>query len=136
VDKRRVATAFAKYLVNPVASAAVAAGLSRSVAILETTGRKTGEPRRTPVTNGLQGDVFWIVSEHGRRSAYVRNLMANPRVKVKVRGRWRDGTAHVLPDDDPLERQRRLPAGRKLNSAVVRALGTDLLTIRIDLEPA
>ena len=37
----------------------------RSKALLETTGRKTGAPRVTPVTNGLDGDVFWIVTEHG-----------------------------------------------------------------------
>jgi hypothetical protein len=39
----------------------------------------------------------------------------------------------VLPDDDPRERQRRI--GRGLNAALVRAMGTDLLTVRIDLEP-
>jgi hypothetical protein len=52
---------------------------------------------------------------------------------VCVRGRWRAGTAHVLPDDDPIARQRTLP---RLNAAAVRAVGTDLLTIRIDLDPA
>jgi len=28
---------------------------------LETIGRKTGKPRRTPVGNGLVGKQFWIV---------------------------------------------------------------------------
>jgi hypothetical protein len=36
-----------------------------------------------------------------------------------------------LPDDDPKLRLRSLP---RLNSAGVRAMGTDLLTIRVDLE--
>jgi hypothetical protein len=40
------------------------------------------------------------------------------------------GTAHLLPDDDARTRLRSLP---RLNSAAVKALGTDLLTIRIDL---
>jgi hypothetical protein len=39
----------------------------------------------------------------------------------------------VLPDDDPRERQRRLP---QLNAFVVRTMGTELLTIRVDLEPS
>ena len=47
-------------------------------------------------------------------------------------GRWRTGTAHALPDDDPLERQRSLSA---LNARVVRLMGTDLMTVRIDLDP-
>ncbi len=47
-----------------------------------------------------------------------------------IDGRWRNGTAHPLPDDDPIARLATLP---RMNSAIVRALGTNLLTIRIDL---
>ena len=49
-------------------------------------------------------------------------------------GHWREGIAHPLPDDDPRERQRRI--GRRFNAAIVRAMGTDLLTVRVDLAPA
>jgi deazaflavin-dependent oxidoreductase (nitroreductase family) len=108
-------------------------GLLRGWAIIETTGRKSGRPRRTAVGNGLQGDTFWIVAEHGRRAGYVRNIEADPRVRVNVRGRWHSGTARPLPDDDPHERQRRI--GRRLNAAAVRAMGTELLSVRVDLDP-
>jgi hypothetical protein len=51
--------------------------------------------------------------------------------------RWHTGTAQVLPDDDARERQRWL-AGRRpstaANAAAVRVFGTDLLTVRIDLD--
>jgi deazaflavin-dependent oxidoreductase (nitroreductase family) len=134
MSKRRVATALAKYLVNPLAKLALRTGLLRSVALLETTGRKSGEPRRTPVGNGLRGDTFWIVAEHGRKAAYVRNLMADPRVRVRIGRRWRTGTAHVLPDDDPRERQRWLGRGARFNAAVVRLAQTEMLTVRIDLD--
>lgn len=133
LDKRRFTTALGKYFVNPVVRAGVRGGLLRSHAILETTGRRSGEPRRTPVGNGLDGDTFWIVAEHGRRAAYVRNIEAHPCVRVMVGGRWRSGTARLLPEDDPRERQRKI--GSRLNAAAVRALGTELLTVRIDLEP-
>lgn len=63
----------------------------------------------------------------------MRNIEAEPRVRVRVRGRWRSGTARPLPGDDPRERQRRI--GRRLNAAMVRAMGTDLLTVRVDLDP-
>jgi hypothetical protein len=52
--------------------------------------------------------------------------------------RWRTGTAHLLPDDDPRELQRTLGRGhpfRAWNSLNVRVLGTELLTVRIDLDP-
>lgn len=134
LDKRRLTTALAKYLFNPVVKAAVDRGVLRGWAILETTGRKSGERRRTPVGNGLDGDTFWIVAEHGRRAGYVRNIEADPRVRVNVGGRWRSGTAQLMPEDDPRERQRRI--GRRLNAAAVRAMGTELLTVRIDLDTA
>jgi hypothetical protein len=38
-----------------------------------------------------------------------------------------------MPDDDPIARQRGLDA---FNARVVRFVGTDLLTVRVDLEPA
>jgi deazaflavin-dependent oxidoreductase (nitroreductase family) len=130
--KRRLVTAFQRYLLNPaMRSVDRLRLLPRSVAILETTGRKSGRARRTPVGNGLEGDTFWLVAEHGHASDYVRNIQANPRVRVKVGGRWRTGTAHVLPDEDPLERQRQM--WNRLNAAAVRLAGTELLVIRIDL---
>jgi deazaflavin-dependent oxidoreductase (nitroreductase family) len=133
VDKRRLTTAVAKHVLNPIVTIGVDTGLLRGWAIIETTGRKSGRPRRTAVGNGLQGDTFWIVAEHGRRAGYVRNIEADPRVRVNVRGRWRSGTARPLPDDDPHERQRRI--GRRLNAAAVRAMGTELLSVRVDLDP-
>ena len=134
MDKRRVSTAFTKYVLNPVVRRMVDAGVAPpSIAILETTGRKSGQVRRTPVGNGLDGDTFWIVAEHGRRAGYVRNIQSNSRVRVKAKRRWRTGTAHLIPDDDPRERIRKI--GLRVNGAVVRAVGTDNLTVRVDLDP-
>ncbi|RZQ64483.1 nitroreductase/quinone reductase family protein [Amycolatopsis suaedae] len=99
--------------------------------LLETTGRRSGQPRRTPIGGRRRGDTFWLVSEHGERSQYVRNIQADPRVRVRLRGRWHPGTAHLVPGDDPVARLRGLP---RLNSTAVRVLGTDLLTIRVDLD--
>ncbi len=134
MDKRRVTTALGKYLVNPIVETAVALRLAPpSYAILETTGRKSGQPRQTPVGHRLDGSTLWLVAEHGRHANYVRNIEANPRVRVKVRGTWRSGTAHILPHDDPRQRLRKI--GLRFNGAVVQIMGTDLLTIRIDLDP-
>jgi deazaflavin-dependent oxidoreductase (nitroreductase family) len=99
-------------------------------AVLETTGRNTGLPRRTPVGGRVAGGSFWLVADHGLQSHYVRNIRANPRIRLRIGARWHDGTAHLLPDDDPRARLRQLP---RLNSLMVRLLGTDLLTVRVDL---
>ncbi|MEW5808841.1 MAG: nitroreductase/quinone reductase family protein [Actinomycetota bacterium] len=98
--------------------------------LLETTGRTSGTPRRTPVGGRRIGDTFWFVSEFGEKSQYVRNIKADPRVRVRLKGRWHRGTAHLLPDDDPHARMRQLP---RFNNLGVRTFGTNLLTIRVDL---
>jgi deazaflavin-dependent oxidoreductase (nitroreductase family) len=129
IDKRAISRALAKYGANPIVGRV--AGYVPWWSLLETTGRKSGLARRNPVGNGLQGNTFWIVAEHGRRAGYVRNIEAHPRVRIRVGGRWRTGTAQLLPDDDPRERQRSLS---RFNSALVRTMGTELLTVRIDLD--
>ncbi|MCV7150322.1 nitroreductase family deazaflavin-dependent oxidoreductase [Mycolicibacterium pyrenivorans] len=98
--------------------------------LLETTGRKSGEPRRTPLGGRRIGDEFWFVSEFGENSQYVRNIKANPDVRVRLNGRWHRGTAHLLPDDDPRARMKILPG---YNNLGVRTFGTNLLTVRVDL---
>jgi deazaflavin-dependent oxidoreductase (nitroreductase family) len=133
VDRRRASTLLSTRLFNPLVKAATNAGLAiPGIAILETTGRKTGRPRRTPVGASVHGDTCWIVAEHGRKAAYVRNIEANPSVRIRIGRRWRTGTAHVMVGDDSRARQRAMPAA---NAAVVRLMGTDLLTVRIDLDP-
>ena len=99
--------------------------------LLETTGRTSGLPRRTPVGGRRVGDSFWLVSEFGERSQYVRNIKADPRVRVRLHGHWHTGTAHLMPDDDPVARLRSLP---RMNSLAVRAVGAALLTVRVDLD--
>ena len=131
--KRRISKFVTKRLVNPVVRWMLERGMApRTHALLETVGRKSGLPRRVPVGNGLRDDTFWIVTEHGYSADYVRNIQRNPRVRVKVGRRWRAGTAHLLPDDDVRARLRFL--GRPVNDALVRLVGTEHITIRVDLD--
>ena len=122
--KRQVVRRVHRLIVNPV-------GRQLPVTMLETTGRKSGQPRHTAVGGSVVDNQFWMVAEHGEHSDYVYNIKANPAVRVPINGQWRSGTAHLLPDDDPRKRLRSLP---RLNSAGVRTMGTDLLTIRVDLD--
>jgi deazaflavin-dependent oxidoreductase (nitroreductase family) len=141
--KRRVVRRLQKHLLNPPIRFLLAFGVAPpGYALLETIGRASGTRRQTPVGNGLVGDTFWLIAEHGHQAGFVRNLEQDPRVRVKVRNGvrygWRTGTAHVLVDDDPRARQRSMSRGhpiRWIAAWAVRVMGTDLLTIRIDLDP-
>ncbi|WP_297536649.1 nitroreductase/quinone reductase family protein [Amycolatopsis sp.] len=99
--------------------------------LLETTGRTSGLPRRTPIGGRRTGNEFWFVSEFGEKSQYVRNIQAQPEVRVRINGQWHAGTAELVPEDDPRARLKVLP---QFNSAAVRVMGTNLLTLRVDLK--
>jgi deazaflavin-dependent oxidoreductase (nitroreductase family) len=103
----------------------------RAFALLETVGRRTGQPRYTPVGNGLSGNTFWLVAVHGSQADYVRNILAEPAVRVKAAGRWRAGVATVLPDDDVAARSHQLP--HQWDATIGRLMATRPVTIRIDL---
>jgi len=141
--KDRVIYPLQKRVINPVVMLAHNLGFPPpGDALLETTGRRTGVPRRTPVCDGLDGDVFWLVAQRGRRAGWVRNIQANPRVRVKVRSGsgvvWRAGTALILDDDDPRARWRLIGGenlARRLCVGASAAMSTAPLTVRIDLDP-
>ena len=133
--KRRLSKGFTTRVVNPLVRRLLEWGVpGTGTALLETTGRKSGQPRRVPVGNGLRGGHFWIVTEHGRKADYVRNIQNDPRVRVKVGRRWYSGTAHILEDEDPYERMRLLK--RRGNDSMVRLVGTEHIVIRVDLDPS
>lgn len=103
----------------------------RAYGLLQTTGRRGGQPRFTPVGNGRSGDAFWLIAVHGEQSDYVRNIIAEPRVRVKVGGRWYAGVAVLLPEDDTSARSRTMRY--QWDAAIGRAMASTPLTIRIDL---
>jgi deazaflavin-dependent oxidoreductase (nitroreductase family) len=130
-------------VVNPLVRLAFRLGFpDPGDALLETTARRTGKPRLTPVCEGLDGETFWLVSERGRDAGWVRDIEASPRVRVRPRSRrpavWRSGVGHILDGDDARERRRALGRDRFWRWFCLRAsaaLGTDPVTVRIDLDP-
>ncbi|MEU7633600.1 nitroreductase/quinone reductase family protein [Nocardia sp. NPDC049220] len=122
--QHRVVTAFQRRVGNPLL------GRLPEQTLLETTGRVSGQPRITPIGGRKVGSEFWLVSEFGDRSQYIRNIKVDNRVRLRLHRRWYAGTAHLLPDDDVRARLAVLP---RANSAAVRLVGTDLLSVRIDL---
>ena len=121
-----------KYVLNPPTKLAVYLGLVPGHALIETTGRKTGKRRRTVVGVHEDGRTVWVVAEQGRHAGYVRNVEANPRVRIRLRGRWRAATGRILDDDDPIARVQSF--GRDRHARLVTSMGTSLLTLRFDLD--
>jgi deazaflavin-dependent oxidoreductase (nitroreductase family) len=129
--KRRWVRLLQKYVANPPVKTATFLGLVPGHAIIETTGRKTGKRRRTVVGVHEEGSALWIVAEQGRHAGYVRNLEAQPRLRVRLRGHWRTGVGTVVADDDPNARLEMFR--RSSHATAVRRFGTELLSVRVDL---
>ena len=126
-----------KHVFNPPNRLALRFGISpRAFALLETTGRRSGHPRTTPVGNGLKGSIFWIVSEHGHRCDYVKNLAAEPRVRADrpamVPGRCHGGRRRRWPGSATPDRQGNGLVG-SVDGVIFRASASEPVTIRIDL---
>jgi deazaflavin-dependent oxidoreductase (nitroreductase family) len=129
--RRRRIRLLQRYLLNPPVKLLAWVGLLPGHVLLESTGRRTGKKRRNVVGMKLEGDTGWVVAEHGRHAGYVRNLEADPQVRVRIRRRWRPALAEILDDDDP--RARLETFGRRSHEAAVRRFGTELTTVRVDL---
>jgi len=67
--------------------------------LLETTGRRTGQPRVTPLTYATQGTDFLVVGSNWgrpRQPAWALNLRAKPEAVVSLRGTRIPVTARTL----------------------------------------
>jgi deazaflavin-dependent oxidoreductase (nitroreductase family) len=104
------------------------AGIAPWWVLLETTGQRTGLTRRTPLAAGPKNERgMWLIAVHGRHSAWVRNLEAQPQVRLRHRGRWYDGTAATHDVD-----QAQLDQFNRYAKAGPRTLGVDPLLVRVD----
>jgi len=64
--------------------------------VLETTGRKSGELRRSPLAATRIGRHMIVATFRGDRSQWVRNLAAQPRTRYWTRGAPYDSDAFVV----------------------------------------
>ena len=128
--KFRRERAIGRYLLNPTVKAMGKLGLRTTMATeLETTGRKSGQARRVPVSAQFDEAGAWVISQHGTRSGWGRNIADNPNVRIQQGNRWRNGTAAFRPDDDVVARGRKF--GR-FGAKVVKTLETTPVSVRID----
>jgi deazaflavin-dependent oxidoreductase (nitroreductase family) len=127
-QRRRAAARALWRLLNPLALRA--ARVAPWWVVLETTGRRSGEPRRVPLARGpVDGHTTWLIAVHGDHASFAQNIASNPRVRLKLRGRWWEGTAAVVPlEAGTLARFNRYA---RLGP---RTLGIEPRLVRIELE--
>lgn len=67
--------------------------------VLTTVGRRTGKPRRKCVRAIRRGDTAYLVSIGGDRAAWLKNIRAEPAVRLRIRGGRFTATARELRDE-------------------------------------
>ena len=136
--KRRLEILLGRYTLNPVIRGLYRFGITLpGMALVETVGRRTGTLRRTPVICSADADTLWLIAQHGSHAGWVRNLQAQPRVRVRRGRTWRAGTAALLPDDDVKARIDTFaanPVNRVVTRATFRALESQPVSVRIHLD--
>ncbi len=91
---------FTTNVFNRIVAALTRAGVSVAGSrVLEVRGRKTGEPRRTPVNLLTLAGTRYLVAPRGH-TQWVRNLRARGEGRLLVGRRAERFTAVELPDDD------------------------------------
>ncbi|HEY47970.1 MAG TPA: nitroreductase family deazaflavin-dependent oxidoreductase [Anaerolineae bacterium] len=72
--------------------------IGRHVLLLTTTGRKSGLPRVTPLQYEVMDGIFYVGSARGDKSDWYRNILANPKVEVRVKSQHFVGIAEAIAD--------------------------------------
>ena len=128
-----------RMVMNPLVNALGRMGIHPPLTVeLETTGAKSGQPRRVPLTGRADEHGLWVISQHGRRAGWAHNVTANPRVRVRIKDEWRTGTATFEPDDDVRARARSFGGNGKFTQSAtamtMRAMESDPISVRITFD--
>lgn len=67
---------------------------------LTTTGRVSGRPHEIEIWFGLRDHTVYILSGGGEKSDWVKNLLANPSVTVRIGERTFRGSARLVKEKD------------------------------------
>jgi len=71
---------------------------------ITTTGRKTGLPREIEIWFVEDEGCIYILAEHGARAQWVKNILNNPNVRVRLGEQVWSATARVLESEKDADR--------------------------------
>ncbi|MER3421438.1 MAG: nitroreductase family deazaflavin-dependent oxidoreductase [Chloroflexota bacterium] len=74
---------------------------------LTTTGRRTGRPHTIEIWAAAHAGRLYLLAGRGGRADWVRNLVRNPAVRVRIGAETHAGVARVVrdPEEDALARR-------------------------------
>lgn len=79
---------------------------------LQTTGRVSGRPRTIEIWFATDGTRLYLLAGGRERAHWVRNLRADPSVRVRLGGRTLDGQARTIEGESAEPTARRLLAAK------------------------
>ena len=94
------------------ASQLLVAHAGDSVCHLQTTGRTSGRPRTIEIWFATDGERVYLLAGGREQAHWVRNLVADPRVRLRIGGRTVDGRASVIEGTERDGLARRLLAAK------------------------
>jgi deazaflavin-dependent oxidoreductase (nitroreductase family) len=107
-----------------------------SLCYLTTVGRSSGKPREIEIWFALDGDTLYMLSGGRDRSNWVRNLIREPSVTVRVGAESLEGGARVVaPDSEEDALARRLLLDKYARGDELEGWGRDALPVAVDLQP-
>src|SRR5262245_30661367 len=78
--------------------------MSEQFVYITTTGRKTGLPRQIEIWFVEFEDRLYILAEHGLKAKWVQNIIADPKVNVRLGDRQFRGVGRMLDEVKDSER--------------------------------
>ena len=105
---------------------------------LTTTGRVSGKPHEIEIWFGLKDRTLYLLSEAREKSDWVKNLLKNPAVKVRVAKKNFHATARLVTDEQEEIMARKMLAGKYQQWRVGQKFSQwarTALVVGIDLEP-
>jgi deazaflavin-dependent oxidoreductase (nitroreductase family) len=106
-----------------------------SFCYLTTVGRVSGEPREIEIWFALDGDTLYMLSGGRDRSHWVRNLIREPSVTVRIGSETLAGRGRIVkPDSEEDSLARRLLLDKYARGDELAAWGRDALPVAVDLE--
>jgi deazaflavin-dependent oxidoreductase (nitroreductase family) len=110
--------------------------IGRTVLLLTTTGRKSGQPRVTPLQYEIINNDVVIASARGTAADWYRNIVANPQVQVRIKNRRFTGSGEPVTDPGRIADflAVRLERHPRMVGRIMRAAGLPEHPTRADLE--
>jgi deazaflavin-dependent oxidoreductase (nitroreductase family) len=107
---------------------------SESFCYLMTVGRRTGRPREIEIWFALEGETLYMLSGGRDRSNWVRNLIQEPSVSVRIGTETFPGRARVVPPDSEEDAlARRLLIDKYARADELDRWGREALAVAVDL---